>query len=54
MIDKSQILICIQSEEVIISYDGKKLIQPKSKFLDMTKEQIKEWYINRYLEGNIE
>lgn len=45
MIDKDKILICIRNEEVIISYDGKKLVQPKSKFIDMTKEQIKDWYI---------
>jgi len=43
--DKSKILVCKTKDKIIICYDGKKLIKDINGFENMTKEEIKEWFI---------
>jgi hypothetical protein len=45
MIEKDKILVVKSPNEVVISYMGKKLIQPIDKFINMDKDQIKDWYL---------
>lgn len=43
--DKDEILIVKSFNQVVISYMGKKLTLPIDKFINMDKDQIKDWYI---------
>ena len=45
MIDKDKIIVIKNSDEVVISYNGQRLVLPINDFVDMDKEQIKDWYI---------
>jgi hypothetical protein len=50
MIDKNKILVVIRNDKVIISYDGKNYITQMDKYKDLSKEQIKEKFIEE-IEG---
>lgn len=43
--DKNKILVCKSKDKITIVYDGKKLVKDIAGFEDMTKEQIKEWFV---------
>jgi hypothetical protein len=47
MIEKDKILVVKSSNEVIISYMGKRLIVSDNEFIKKNIEEIKVWYINR-------
>ena len=52
MNDNSKILVCKNSDNIIISQDGKKLIIYNkdilfSKLKDLSKTEIIKWYLNR-------
>lgn len=48
LIDTNKIKIIKNSMQVIICYEGKKLILPIDEFKDMSKEEIKEWYLKEF------
>ncbi|WP_317818710.1 hypothetical protein [Clostridium tetani] len=49
---KKNVLVCKNRDEIIISNNGKRLVIYKGntlfdELLEKTKEEIKEWFINR-------
>jgi hypothetical protein len=47
MIDRDKIVVIKSSSQIIVSYMGKRLILPVDEMKDKTKEEIRDWYINR-------
>jgi hypothetical protein len=47
MIDKDKIMVIKSSNQIIISYMGKRLMMPVDEMKYKTKEEIRDWYINR-------
>jgi virulence-associated protein VagC len=48
--DKNKLLVCKTGNQVIICYNGKKVIEPLDKYKDLSKEEIKEQFLQE-IEG---
>lgn len=45
MVNKENILVTKNKNEIIISYDGKKLVKPIQGFEHLSKSEIKDWFL---------
>jgi hypothetical protein len=48
--EKIKVLVCKTETQVIICYNGKKIVQSVEKYKDLSKEEIKEQFLHE-IEG---